>query len=65
MSISRVWIEEGCIICACAETCCPEVFKVDLELNTVVVVDGVDFSKYEQGIIDAAYSCPVEVIKYE
>jgi len=29
-----------------------------------MVIDGVDFSKYEKDIIEAAESCPVEVIKY-
>jgi hypothetical protein len=29
------------------------------------VIEGVDFSLYEDGIKDAADSCPTAVIKYE
>jgi ferredoxin len=28
MTIKRVWIEEGCIVCNACETTCPEVFNV-------------------------------------
>ena len=28
MAITRVWIEEGCIVCNACETTCPEVFNV-------------------------------------
>lgn len=28
MAITRVWIEEGCIVCNACETTCPEVFHV-------------------------------------
>ena len=61
MAISKVTIEEGCIVCdACADVC-PEVFKVE---DDCTVIDGVDFNEYEDEIIEAAESCPVEVIKY-
>jgi ferredoxin len=63
MAISRVWIEEGCIVCNACEDICPEVFQVTEE--TTVVREGVDPSGYEDEIIEAAESCPVEVIKYE
>ncbi|RKY29267.1 MAG: ferredoxin [Planctomycetota bacterium] len=62
MSISRVWIEEGCTGCGLCEETCPDVFKVD---DVSVVVEGADFSKYEELIKEAAENCPVEVIKYE
>ena len=62
MAIKRVWIEEGCISCGCAEMTCPEVFKV-LETNTVI--EGVDLSRFEDKIKQAADECPVDVIKYE
>jgi len=62
MAITKVWIEDGCTGCGLSEAICPEVFKViDGEAT---VIDGVDFSKYEKKIIEAAESCPVEVIKY-
>ena len=28
MAITKVWIEEGCIVCNACETTCPEVFNV-------------------------------------
>ena len=63
MAISKVWIEEGCIVCNACEDICPEVFSVTDE--TTVIKDGVDVGEYEDEIIEAAESCPVEVIKYE
>lgn len=62
MAISRVWIEEGCIACRLSETICPEVFRVE---DRAVVIEGIDFSRYETQIMEAAESCPAEVIKFE
>lgn len=62
MAIKRVWIEEGCTACGLCEDICPEVFVVE---DLAKVIEGVNFSDHESGIIDAAESCPVEVIKYE
>ena len=62
MAIKRVWIEDGCICCSNAENICPEVFKV---VDTNTVIEGVDLSRFEDKIKEAAESCPVEVIKYE
>ena len=62
MAISRVWIEDGCISCGVAEGICPEVFKV-VDSNTVI--EGVDLSKFESKIKEAAESCPADVIMYE
>ena len=53
MAIKRVWIEEDCIACGTCEGICPEVFTVT------------DRSRVNEGIKEAAESCPVEVIKYE
>lgn len=61
MAITKVWIEEGCTGCGLSEAICPEVFKMDGE---AFVLDGVDFSKFEAAIKEAAESCPVEVIKF-
>lgn len=63
MAISKVWIEEGCIVCDACEDVCPEVFKVTED--SCDVLSGVDFNEFEDQIIEAAESCPVEVIKYE
>lgn len=62
MAIKKVWIEEGCISCGLCEQICPEVFVVD---DLAAVIEGVDFNEFEEGIKEAAESCPVEVIKYE
>ena len=62
MAIKKVWIEEGCTACGLCEDICPEVFKMDDEAT---VIEGVNYSGYEEQIIDAAESCPVDVIKYE
>ena len=68
MAISRVWIEDGCLSCGVAESICPEVFKVVDSIKVVdsnTVIEGVDLSKFEAKIKEAAESCPVDVIKYE
>jgi len=62
MSIKKVWIEEGCISCSLSEAICPEVFEVE---GSASVKEGINFSNYEDEIIEAAGSCPVGVIKYE
>lgn len=61
MAITKVWIEEGCIGCGLSEAICPEVFKKE---GDAYVIEGVDYSLYEEAIIDAAERCPVQVIKY-
>lgn len=65
MSITRVWIDDGCIACGMSEINCPEVFKINKELNTAVVKKDIDFTALESKIKQAAMGCPVEVIKYE
>jgi len=66
VTIRRVWIEEGCVSCGTSERLCPEVFKLKwVEHDSAVVIEGVDYSLYEEKIKDAARNCPVEVIKYE
>ena len=64
MTITRVWIEDGCIGCGLAEAICPEVFNIsDNTLNSVIA--GADLSGVEAEIKEAAKDCPVGVIKYE
>ena len=58
MAIKSVWIEEDCIACGT----CPEVFQVT---DRSRVNEGVNFNDYEEGIKEAAESCPVSVIKYD
>ncbi len=62
MAIKKVWIEEGCISCGLCESVCPEVFEMPDE---AIVIEGADPASNEDGIIEAAEGCPVEVIKYE
>ena len=63
MAIKRVWIEEGCCNCGLSEDVCPEVFKLGDLKNTVI--EGVDFSRFEDQIKEAAEICPAEFIKFE
>lgn len=62
MAIKKVWIEEGCTSCGMCESICPNVFEMPDE---AVVVEDADFDTNEDDIIEAADSCPVEVIKFE
>lgn len=62
MAIKKVWIEEGCTSCGLCEETCPEVFEMPDE---AVVKEGANFEENENCIIEAAESCPVEIIKYE
>lgn len=62
MAINKVWIEEGCTACGLCEELCPEVFTVDDEAT---VKEGVDYSDFEDQIVEAAENCPVEVIQHE
>jgi ferredoxin len=62
MAIKKVWIDEGCTACGLCEEICPEVFNVE---DTATVIEGVNYSDFEEKIKEAAESCPVEVIKYE
>ncbi len=62
MAITKVYIEEGCTVCGLCEEICPDVFEIEDEAQ---VKEGADLSANEEDIIEAAESCPVEVIKYE
>ena len=65
MSITKVWIEDGCIACYYSSGICPEVFEIPDDHDINVVKENVDFSQYEEKIKEAADCCPVDVIKYE
>ena len=62
MAITKVWIEEGCTACGLCEEICPEVFKMKDEAT---VIEGVNYDNFGKQIMEAAESCPVEIIKYE
>ena len=61
-SISKVWIEPGCIVCDACETIIPEVFDVQ-DATCIVRAD----APLTDGlrIVEAAEACPVEVIKFD
>lgn len=45
MAITKVWIEDGCIVCNACETACPEVFHVTEDtchIRGEVRADGAD-----------------------
>jgi ferredoxin len=65
MAIKRVWIEEWCIGCDASPQSCPEVFRIPPDSMLNEVIEGVDYSRYEEKIIDAAENCPVDAIRYE
>ncbi len=65
--ISKVWIEDGCIVCDACETAAPDVFEV-LEETCIIrpAALDVEFCKPRSTeIVDAAEECPVDVIKFE
>lgn len=61
-SVSKVWIEPGCIVCDACEAIFPEVFEVTAD--TCIIRP--DYPK-DDGlkVEEAADACPVEVIKFE
>lgn len=65
--ITKVWIEDGCIVCDACETAAPDVFEV-LEETCIIrpAAMAVEFTKPRtEDITDAAEECPVDVIKFE
>lgn len=65
MAITKVWLDESeneCTMCGACEAICDSVFEVP---EKMVVVEGVDFSEFEDEIKEAAESCPVETIGIE
>jgi ferredoxin len=50
MAITKVWIEEGCIVCNACETACPEVFHVtedSCHVRAEVRTDGTNSTNLE------------------
>ena len=60
-SVSKVWIEPGCIVCDACEGIYPEVFEVTDD--TCIIRPG---APLDNGLLieEAADACPVEVIKF-
>ncbi len=65
--VTRVWIEEGCIVCDACEETAPLVFHVTEDTCEVrpEALDPAFVEERSQQIKDAALECPVEVIKYD
>ncbi|MFQ5413077.1 MAG: Rieske 2Fe-2S domain-containing protein [Phycisphaerae bacterium] len=65
--VTKVWIEEGCIVCDACETAAPDVFHVTDD-TCVIRPEAMDaeFNKPRtDGIVEAAEECPTDVIKFE
>lgn len=62
MAITKVWIEDGCTSCGLCEDECPDVFVID---DVAEIKENINPAEFEEGIKEAAESCPVEVIKFE
>ena len=55
----NVTIEEGCIACGACESTCPAVFSIE----DTAVVNQSAVATNEDGVKEAADSCPLGVIK--
>jgi ferredoxin len=62
MPVNKVWIIEGCIACGLCSDICPDVFELE---DVATVKNNVNYSEFENEIMEAAEGCPTEVIKYE
>ncbi len=62
MTITKLWIDEGCISCNACEDLAPDIFEVDDDCEVKM---GVDFTDNDSLIREAAEACPVEVILFE
>lgn len=60
-SITKVWIEPGCIVCDACEAIFPEVFEVTD--STCIIRPGAPLNDGLK-VQEAAEACPVEVIKF-
>ncbi len=60
--MKKVTIEPGCTTCGLCEFLAPEVFEVT---DISHIKQGAKFGCNKKEIIEAAASCPVNVIKYE
>ena len=66
VTIRKVWIEQGCILCNLCMDTVPDVFLVTGEEGCVVKPEAAaHFAQQGDEIRQAASDCPVEVIKIE
>ncbi len=65
MSIKRVWRDDTintCVACKICQSFAPRVFRV---FDKMIVMPGVNYSLYEEEILEAVKSCPTGIIKIE
>ncbi len=65
--ITKVWIEDGCIVCDACETAAPTVFEVTDD-TCIIRPDALaaEFTRpLTDSIVEAAEECPVDVIKFD
>ncbi len=55
---------EACISCGLCESLCPDVFELDEESISVVIVDEVP-EDYESCAVEAQEQCPTNAIKVD
>jgi ferredoxin len=63
MSVKKVWVEDGCILCGLCETNCGDIFTMGTE--KAEIKKGSNLNQNEDCIKKAAEECPVTVIKFE
>ncbi len=65
--VTKVWIEDGCIVCDACETSSPTVFEVTDD-TCIIRPEALsaEFTKpLTDSIVEAAEECPVDVIKFD
>jgi ferredoxin len=63
MGLTKVWVEDGCILCGLCPELAPEVFV--LEDDHCWARPEADLDEHEEEIRQAAIDCPVGVIRLE
>jgi ferredoxin len=63
MGLTKVWVEDGCILCGLCPELAPEVFV--LEDEHCWARPDANFDLHEEEIRQAAIDCPVGVIEFE
>jgi len=59
MDVKKVEIMPGCVSCGTCEFICPAVFEV----KGIAKVKNIDLTPHTEAIKEAAFTCPVNVIK--
>ena len=63
MALTRVWVDDGCILCGLCPELAPEVFV--MEDDHCWAKDEADLDSNEEEIRQAAIDCPVGVIRFQ